>query len=138
MAISGIGLQSNLQFPSRNSNQRAANNAGSGNQIVKDNNNSSKNEKLSSSVASSVGGSSESTNTKTPLFAPVSQSANTIKSDTSRKNLVEVETARNRFKLQSDNQDKSKLGKSVQSFVDVANFERKDELQEIVGIDIFI
>ena len=81
----------------------------------------------------------KSTETKTTLFTPVPANANTSKNTSSRRDLAEVETIRNRFQLQKEGGSyQGESGKAVQSFLDVADFERKDELTTLVGIDLFV
>jgi len=121
MAIPGIGLQSIIQFPPRNTNQRALTDV------------PSKNESQSGVLPSTA----ESVELKSTLFTAISQPSKSDEATNSRRNLVE--TVRNRFQLQNETLNRQGgPAQAVQSFLDVANFERKDELTSLVGIDIFI
>lgn len=121
MAIPGIGLQSILQFAPRNTNQRGLIDG------------TSKNETQTGILPSST----ESTDPKSTLFTAISQPSSSNEATASRRNLVE--TVRNRFPLQNENvKRQNRSSQAVQSFLDVANFESKDELASLVGIDVFI
>ena len=122
MAISGIGSQSITQFPPRT--------ASSGE------NNLKKEADTSVTLNNNTGKTSETTTT---LFKSVNNTSTTNQSKDSRSDLSTIETNRKRFQLQSESQKlKDKSSKAIQSFSDVANFERKDELNSTFGIDIFI
>lgn len=121
MAIPGLGPQTLIQF-----NQGSANKTAESNAINKNNN-----------VVST--GTSQPADTKTALFTAIPSTANTSQTETSRRDLAEVETARNRFQLQTESEKKStSASKSLQTFIDVAEFEAKDEFQGLYGLDIFI
>jgi len=133
MAVSGIGLQSSTQFV-----PRSKNGGRDGTQDVANNKLSSKastNELQRADTNSPV----QSKSTQETRFDAVPQAANTYKSTTSRKDLTQVEASRNRFQLQqNDQKSQGRSAKALQSFLDVADFERKDDLTKMVGIDIFI
>lgn len=121
MAISGIGSQATAQFAPRSvePREKIINNEPQTNLAVTNN--------------------AKSVETNTTLFTPVPANVNTSKSTTSRRDLAEVETIRNRFQLQKEGGNfQSESGKALQSFLDVADFERKDELTDLVGIDLFV
>jgi len=131
MAIPGIGLQSSYQLTRPFADQQ--------NSSKSENKNRATRELPTEQTQATATSTDKSENSKTALLAPVEQSANSTEADTSRKNLVEIETARKRFQLQKEeNNDKGPSGKALQSFLEVANYERKDELTNMVGIDIFI
>ncbi|MCP3675905.1 MAG: hypothetical protein GY829_15760 [Gammaproteobacteria bacterium] len=133
MSVPGIGLQTTTQFAPRPNNSRALNKGATNIQPASENTKADAN---SNALAAS-----NQTNTgQAALLIPVTQPPNTNKSTTNqRQNLVEVETARKRFQLQGEKgQDLGGSGKAVQSFLDVADYERKDDLATLVGIDIYI
>ena len=122
MAISGIGSQTITQFPART--------ATSGEKNLR--------KEADSSVAlnNNIGKTTEVTTT---LFKSVNNTTATNQSTDSRSDLSTLETNRKRFQLQTESQKpESRSSKAIQSFADVANFERKDELNSTFGIDIFI
>lgn len=122
MAISGIGSQSITQFPART--------ATSGEKNLK------KEADISVAPNNNTGKASEDTTT---LFKSVNNTSTTNQPKDSRSDLSTIETNRKRFQLQTESQKpKDKTSKAIQSFSDVANFERKDELNSTFGIDIFI
>jgi len=122
MAISGIGSQTITQFPQRT--------ATSGEK------NLSKEANIASTATNSTGKTAETSPT---LFKSVSDTTSTNKSSTSRGDLSTIETNRKRFQLQAEaRKTEGKSGKALQSFIDIANFERKDELNTTFGIDVFI
>ena len=124
MAIPGIGLQTTPQ------------NLLSSSRIpVKSAVDASKNESETGNVAEKAQG----TAANNALFSAVPESSDVTQSISSRRGLAELEAARNRFQLQQEGLlSQGESGKAVQSFLDIANFERKDELINLVGIDIFI
>ena len=133
MAIPGIGLQSTTQFAPRSNEQRALNKGGANSQLATE---TAKTEANSSALSSS----NQASANQAALLTPVPQLPNTSKPTSNpRQSLVEVETARNRFQLQGEKgRGQGSSGKAVQSFLDVADYERKDHLTNLVGIDIYI
>ena len=122
MAISGIGSQTITQFPARTATSGEKNLNKEANLTVATNNNTGK-----------------ATETTTSLFKSVNNAPTTNKSTDSRSNLSTIEANRKRFQLQSESQkSEGSSSKAIQSFSDVANFERKDELNSTFGIDIFV
>ena len=122
MAIPGIGLLTTTQFAPRSAEQRG---------------NAQKNENQTAITVSNEA--AQTTNSKATAFAPVPASTNSNKSTTSRQDLAELETLRNRFQLQQESKTpQGESGKALQSFLDVADFERKDELTSLYGFDIII
>ena len=134
MAVLGIALQSTAQFAPRSNDSRALNKAGTANNQPATEN--TKTEANSTALAST----DQANSGQATLLTPVPQSPTTNQSVANpRQSLVEVETARNRFQLQGENgRGQGSSGKAVQSFLDVADFERKDDLATLVGIDIYI
>ncbi|MFT5451595.1 MAG: hypothetical protein ACI9N9_001081 [Enterobacterales bacterium] len=121
MAISGIGSQTITQFPPRT--------ATSG----------EKNLKKEADVSVALNNTGKTTETTTTLFKSVNNSSAVNQSTDSRSDLSNIETNRKRFQLQTESKKpEGKSSKAIQSFSDVANFERKDELNSTFGIDIFI
>lgn len=144
MAISGIGLHSSNQFATRSAGQHALNKDSSVNS--KSSNTKSADNNLQSSV---INQSNKSDGARTTLLPAVPGSSSTLKSTTSRQDLVEVETSRKRFELQNTGRGEKGQGvnrqlnnspsnKALQTFIDVADFERKDDLTNLVGIDFYI
>ena len=124
MAVPGIGLQTTTQYAPRSNEQRA---------LSKDDI-TSKNE-TQTAAAESTG---QNSTAKGALFPTVTQSTDTTESTTSRQSLAELESIRNRFQLQQEGQKlKGQSAKALQSFLDVAEFERKDDLNSLIGLDIF-
>jgi hypothetical protein len=123
MAVPGIGLQSTAQFAPRSTAQRNLSKSGSNKLSTQP----SKNETQSTNVSNTEQGSTP----KSVLFSAVPKTTNTSESVSSRKNLTEIENFRSRFQIQESN-------KAVQSFLEVADLERKDELTSLLGIDIYI
>ena len=66
---------------------------------------------------------------------PVGPANNTDAAQNSRQSLAELEAVRVRFQLQRESQFKSP-NKAIQEFLDVADFERRDELTNLVGFDL--
>ena len=121
MAISGIGSQTITQFP-----QRAVNSA------EKDLN---KTADTTQAVKTTSDKPSETNSTR---FKAVVATNETDSSRTSRRNLSEDELNRQRFQIQSESRtSQGQSGKALQSFIDVADFERKDELNNSTGFDVF-
>ena len=134
MAVPGIGLQSTTQFAPRSNDSRALNKGGASySQSASENTKAVAN-------SSTLDTTNQANTGQAALFTPVPQSPNSNKSTANpRQNLVEVETARNRFQLQGEKgQGQGRSGKAVQSFLDVADYERKDDLATLVGIDLYI
>jgi hypothetical protein len=122
MAISGIGSQTITQFPART--------ATSGEKNIR------KEADLSVALNNNTGKTSETT---TSLFKSVNNTTGTNQPSDSRSNLSNIETNRKRFQLQTESKkSEGNSNKAIQSFSDVANFERKDELNSTFGIDVFI
>jgi hypothetical protein len=122
MAISGIGSQVTGQFAPRTAESRE--------KII-----SPEPQNKLAVQANTV----KSPETNTTLFTPVPANANSSKNTSSRRDLAEVETIRNRFQLQKEGGSfQGESGRALQSFIDVADFERKDELTNLVGIDLFV
>ncbi|MCP4272379.1 MAG: hypothetical protein GY781_10490 [Gammaproteobacteria bacterium] len=131
MAIPGIGLPSSYQLARPAAEQNNAAKGGSNNRLSRD----ASAEQSSNTIATS----DKTANSKNALLAPIEQSIATTETTTSRKSLTEIETARRQFQLQSDkNNQNGPTGKALQSFLEVADFERKDEMNTMLGIDIFI
>lgn len=131
MAVTGIGLQSTAQFAPRSNDSRALNKGGANNPLTNENTKANTN-------ANALAASNQANTGQAALLTPVPQSPDTNKPTTNpRQSLVEVETARNRFQLQGD-KGQGRSGQAVQSFLDVADYERKDDLATLVGIDIYI
>ncbi len=133
MAVPGIGLQTTIQFAPRSNDSRALNKDVA--------NNPSSSEKTNADTNfNALAPSSQANTGQAALLTPVPQSPNTSKSTTNpRQSLVEVETARNRFQLQGDKgRGQGRSGQAVQTFLDVADYERKDDLAMLVGIDIYL
>ncbi len=129
MAIPGIGLQSPQQLARPLADQQGS---------AKSANKNRTSSELAAEQASSTNLTDKKQSSNTELLAPVKPSIDSTRTETSRKNLVEIETSRKRFKLQKELGMKGAQGKAVQSFLEIADFERKDELSNLVGIDIFI
>ena len=122
MAISGIGSQTIAQFPARTATSGEKNLKKEADLSVATNNNTRK-----------------AAETTTSLFKSVNNTPTANKPTDSRSNLSTIETNRQRFQLQSESQkSEGSSSKAIQSFSDVANFERKDELNSTFGIDVFI
>jgi hypothetical protein len=122
MAISGIGAQTITQFPARTATSGEKNLPKDANIAVGQNNNTGK-----------------TTETTTTLFKTINNSTAANKSTDSKTDLSTIETNRKRFQLQTESKNlKDQSSKAIQSFSDVANFERKDELNSTFGIDIFV
>ncbi len=131
MAIPGIGLPSSYQLARPSAEQNNAPKSGSNTRLSRD----ASAEQSSNTIATT----DKTENSKNALLAPVEQSIATTETTTSRKSLTEIETARRQFQLQSDkNNQNGPTGKALQSFLEVADFERKDEMNTMLGIDIFI
>ena len=132
MAIPTIGIQPTLQYTSRTGEPRgsaAKENQSGGNQL--------KNE--TQPVTSNNGGVTQTTTTKVAVFSPVPETVNASKTTSSRRDPAQLETFRNSFQLQKENNNLTReSGKALKSFADVAEFERKDEFANRHGIDIFI
>ena len=123
MAVPGIGLQSTIQFQPRNANQRGLADAATKNETQ----------------TTAPGNSAEKTNNEPSLFNPVVKATQSNQVTTSRRNLAEIESVRNSFQIQKENLKlQGRPAKALQSFLDVADFERKDELTSLVGLDIFV
>jgi len=126
MAIPGIGLASTTQFAPRSvdSNSNAAADK------------ALKNESQSVSVTNS----GTQTNESKPVpFTTIPALPSTNKATSSRQDLAELETNRNRFQLQQESKKlEGETGKALQSFIDVADFERKDELESLYGFNIVV
>jgi len=132
MAIHGIGLPSSYQLTRPAAEQNNASKGNSNNRLSRD----TSAEQSSSTIAVN---SDKTDNSQSALLAPVVQSVSTTETTTSRKNINEIETARRQYQLQSDrNNQNGPTGKALQSFLEVADYERKDELNTMLGIDIFI
>lgn len=127
MAIPSIGLSATLQYSSRSAELRE---------------NQSRNDSKTAVVTSGGDGqpkATQPTSTAITLFPAVTATPNINKSTTSRRDLADLEAIRNRQPLQGDSRNlQSKSGRALQSFLEVADFERKDELTNLYGIDIFI
>jgi len=132
MAIPGIGLPSSYQLARPSAEQNNASKGGSNNRLNR--------ETIAEQPTNTTAANNDKTeNSKSDLLAPVEQSIATTESTTSRKSLTEIETARRQFQLQRDkNNQNDPTGKALQSFLEVADFERKDEMNTMLGIDIFI
>lgn len=132
MAIPGIGIPSSYQLARPAAEQNTASKGNSNNRLGRD----ASAEQSSGSLAVN---NDKTDNSQSALLAPVVQSVATTESTTSRKSISEIETARRQFQLQADkNNQNGPTGKALQSFLEVADYERKDELNTMLGIDIFI
>ncbi|RLA04345.1 MAG: hypothetical protein DRQ47_03515 [Gammaproteobacteria bacterium] len=122
MAISGISVQPNAQYVPRS---------------VDSSEKPLKNEQQNSQAVSSEKA-SQAVNQES-RFPAISPSAENNKTATSRRDLTELETLTNSFRLQREaSKPNGELDKALQSFIDVADFEHKDELASSIGIDIFV
>ena len=122
MAVSGIGSQTITQFPTRTATSGENNLRKEADSSVAQNNNTGK-----------------TSETTTTLFKSVNNATDTNKSTDSRSDLSNIETNRKRFQLQTESKKlEGSSNKAIQSFSEVANFERKDELNSTFGIDIYI
>lgn len=76
---------------------------------------------------------------KATLFTSVPATTNTNKAISSRNSLTEIETNRNRFQLQQESpKPQGESAKALQSFLDVADYQRKDEMNSLYGFDIVV
>ncbi|MCP4414626.1 MAG: hypothetical protein GY808_18885 [Gammaproteobacteria bacterium] len=129
--MTGICLSPSCQLARPDAEQNNALKGGSNNRLSRD----AAAEQSSNTIATT----DKTVNSKNTLLAPVEQSIATTETTTSRKSLTEIETARRQFQLQSDkNNQNGPTGKALQSFLEVADFERKDEMNTMLGIDIFV
>lgn len=125
MAIHTIGIQSAIQYELRSTELRD-------NQL----------KTTQQTIEPAVAGSKSNvilTEVNTSFFPPVAATTNTSKTTSSRRDLAELETIRNQFQLESQSgRLQGESAKALQSFLDVADFERKDTLTALYGIDIYI
>jgi hypothetical protein len=68
-------------------------------------------------------------------FTPTTSTQQTEAGQSSRQDLVELEAVRVRFQLQREAQ-LSSGNRAVQEFLEVADFERREQLTSLVGLDI--
>ena len=125
MAIPGIGTQSLASFSPNQTGARSD---------VRDKSLARESQPSTALTTANIEASTKSTT----LFNPVASTNNADKSTTSRRDLSELETFRTRFQFQKANSPDSDSARAVQSFVDVANFESKDEFNTLYGIDITV
>ena len=124
MAISGIGLQVTPQHNNR---------------IVGPTDKQLKEELQATNVARSDASQNIKEGNKSARFPVVPIATDTNKPTSSRRDLAELETFRNKFQIQDESANaKGPSANAVQSFIEVAEFQKKDELNELVGIDIFV
>ncbi len=139
MAVSGVGIQSVAQFIPRSSGELREQ------QLKSEQRNSHSNSGVINSNAATetnisvINSTTANDANKSELITTVPAPLNTNQATPSRRDLADAQSSRTQFQLQKESRVSSgESGRALQSFIDVADFERKDELTNLVGIDIFI
>jgi len=133
MAVSGIRLQSVAQFVPKSGTQKRTQrlaNAASDPALRLNSDNASQNN------AAVINSQNPQQIVKSALFTPVPATTRNLKSTNSSR---ATDQTNNRNTVQRDSSRASNpTGKALQLFQDVADFERKDALTNLVGIDLYI